>query len=70
MFSGGAAWPELKWVVTDSLPAPTDDASQTTGRFPMPDATDVAFLQYTSGEVTVNKPKERKVFRKCWRYVN
>lgn len=46
--SGGAAWPELNWVVTDSLAMPTE-ADEDSGRFPVPDAADVAFLQYTSG---------------------
>lgn len=46
--SGGTAWPELNWVVTDSLTAATE-ADEDSGRFDAPDPADVAFLQYTSG---------------------
>lgn len=46
IFSGGSSWPELDWVVTDSLPV-SADASQ--AQFPAPEPSDVAFLQYTSG---------------------
>lgn len=49
MFSGGTAWPELQWVVTDSLPV-NGGASEVDGGFPVPDSADVAFLQYTSGK--------------------
>lgn len=51
IFSGGATWPELKWVVTDSLPATEPPASG----FPVPDLADVAFLQYTSGTSSLNR---------------
>ncbi|CAN0147710.1 unnamed protein product, partial [Laminaria digitata] len=47
MFAGGAAWPELNWVVTDSLPLPKEGGSW---EFQAPEASDVAFLQYTSGK--------------------
>lgn len=46
--SGGTAWPELNWVVTDSLAVPTE-ADEDSERFPVPEPADVAFLQYTSG---------------------
>lgn len=49
MFLGGASWPELNWVVTDSLASATA-ADEDTGRFSIPDPTDVAFIQYTSGK--------------------
>lgn len=46
--SGATAWPELNWVVTDSLAA-TTEADEDSGRFAAPGPADVAFLQYTSG---------------------
>lgn len=46
MFAGGAAWPELQWVVTDSLLVPESDSTES---FSVPDPADIAFLQYTSG---------------------
>lgn len=46
--SGGTAWPDLNWVVTDSLTVPTE-ADEDSWTFPVPDPADVAFLQYTSG---------------------
>lgn len=49
MFSSGTtAWPELTWVVTDSLTLPTEGVEES-GKFSLPDPADVAFLQYTSG---------------------
>ena len=49
MFSSGTtAWPELTWVVTDSLSLPTEGVEES-GKFSLPDPADVAFLQYTSG---------------------
>lgn len=49
MFSSGTtAWPELTWVVTDSLTLSTEGMEES-GRFSAPDPADVAFLQYTSG---------------------
>lgn len=46
--SGATAWPELNWVVTDSLAAATE-ADDDSGRFAPPGPADVAFLQFTSG---------------------
>lgn len=49
MFSSDAtSWPELNWVVTDSLASATE-ADEDSGRFASPCPGDVAFLQYTSG---------------------
>lgn len=49
MFSSDAtSWPELMWVVTDSLASATE-ADEDSGRFAVPGPADVAFLQYTSG---------------------
>ena len=45
--SGEASWPELSWVVTDSLVAATE--ADEDRRFVAPGPADVAFLQYTSG---------------------
>ena len=50
MFTGGAAWPELNWVVTDSLPLPSPKEGDSY-EFNAPEADDVAFLQYTSGKM-------------------
>eukprot|EP00904_Undaria_pinnatifida_P011866 jgi/Undpi1/780/HiC_scaffold_10.g04244.m1 len=50
MFTGGAAWPELNWVVTDSLPLPSPKEGDSY-EFNAPEADDVAFLQYTSGKI-------------------
>lgn len=46
--SGATSWPELTWVVTDSLASATE-ADEDNRRFPAPGPSDVAFLQYTSG---------------------
>lgn len=48
MFAGGATWPEMQWVVTDSL------STEVTERFSAPEPADVAFLQYTSGQSPVD----------------
>ncbi|CAM9524302.1 unnamed protein product, partial [Discosporangium mesarthrocarpum] len=56
MFIGGVGWPELEWVVTDNLFFGTAPSSA----FDVPSPSDVAFLQYTSGEATL-EPKGVKI---------
>jgi acyl-CoA synthetase (AMP-forming)/AMP-acid ligase II len=51
---GAAAWPDdLEWILTDRLPTTTTTKAgaslSTTPPMAMPAASDVAFLQYTSG---------------------
>lgn len=53
MFTGGATWPDMKWIVTDSMPAAQPPADG----FPVQELEDVAFLQFTSGVQLPSEPR-------------